>query len=378
MSSSLSWARWFAAAALLMALWTMGSLRAQNANPSPDQTISPGTADRAWDDLLRNLPDSKTPADWQSRPPAPEQVAAFETLNGVKAGKAADRARAFQKAFPSDPRVQQARQLEYQLLNLAVQLGNSARNAELTALETARLKDPDLSEDERFELRMRQAMRPFIRLPDQNKEAALGDLEKSVRGLQAEFPKRQEVYEILSLLAQALLENNHADRSRALALEIVAGATGETRTNAQGLLRRLDRLGQPLQLKCTTIDGKPLDLEQFRGKVVLLDFWATWCAPCRTQLPELKAAYEKFHAQGFQIVGISLDDNKPAVEKFVRQEAVAWPQVCDGRGWQSAVARQFDINAIPALWLIDRSGKLRDLSAREGLAQRVESLLAEK
>jgi thiol-disulfide isomerase/thioredoxin len=354
------------------------TLPAQGVTNAPPAGTGATAADRAWEELVQSLPDAQPPAEWQTTEPSREQVAQFEKHNGEKAGLAADKARAFYTQYPNHAKAAQARQLEYQLLNVAVQLGNTARKPGLLAVEEARLKDPATSEDERFEVRLRQAMRPFMRLPEGDKTAALAELEKTTRALQKEFPTRPEVFEVLLLLAQANLEDNHPEKSRALAKEVAEGATGEARTSAEGLLHRLDRLGQPLKLKFRTPEGDDFDLEKLRGKVVLVDFWATWCAPCRAALPEVKAAYKKYRAKGFEIVGISFDQNKETLQKFVADQNMTWPQYFDGRGWENKWGREFEITAIPAMWLVDKKGTLRELNARENLTAKVEKLLGEK
>lgn len=138
------------------------------------------------------------------------------------------------------------------------------------------------------------------------------------------------------------------------------------------------QIGKPLNLKFTSVDGKPVDLASMKGKVVLIDFWATWCGPCIRELPSVKATYEKLHPKGFEIVGISLDQNKNALTSFVQKNKMPWPQHFDGKGWNNQFATQFGIQSIPAMWLVDKKGNLRDVSARAGLEGKVEKLLAEK
>ena len=351
---------------------------AQTATNAPVRTADSAAADKAWDALLGVLPSTEPPAEWQKRAPTPEQIAAFEQRTAELAGQSADRARAFYTNFPTHAQAPQARQLEYQLLNLSVQLGNKDRRLALATLEDARLKDPNSTEDERFEVRMRQTMRPFNRLPPGDKADALAGLEKATRALQTEFPSRPEVFDVLLLVAQSYLENNNLEKFRGVAREVAEGGTGDARRNAQALLRRVDRIGQPVKLKFVTTEGDDFDLQKLRGKVVLLDFWATWCAPCRAGLPELKSVYKKYRSKGLEIVGVSLDQDREVFQKFVANQNMTWPQCFDGRGWENKVGREFEITSIPALWLIDRNGNLRELNAREGLAEKVEKLLAEK
>jgi thiol-disulfide isomerase/thioredoxin len=121
-----------------------------------------------------------------------------------------------------------------------------------------------------------------------------------------------------------------------------------------------------------------VDLAQLRGKVVLVDFWATWCGPCIRELPNVKEAYRRYHERGFEVIGISLDHAKAreAVLKFVKVAELPWPQYYDGKGWANKWASAFAINSIPAAWLIDQNGRVVDKNARgEQLESEVKRML---
>lgn len=134
---------------------------------------------------------------------------------------------------------------------------------------------------------------------------------------------------------------------------------------------------KPLELKFTAVDGSEVDLAKLRGKVVLVDFWATWCGPCVAELPNVLKAYEALHKKGFEIVGISLDQDKAALESFVQERGMKWPQYFDGKGWQNEIASRYGIQSIPAMWLVNKKGMVVSTNARGGLEEKVAELLAE-
>ena len=108
----------------------------------------------------------------------------------------------------------------------------------------------------------------------------------------------------------------------------------------------------------TTIDSKTASLSSFKGKYVLLDFWASWCGPCREENPNVVKAYQQFKNKNFTILSFSLDDSKDAWQRAVARDSLTWTQVSDLKGWQSPIAAQYGIQAIPSNVLIDPDGKI--------------------
>jgi thiol-disulfide isomerase/thioredoxin len=106
----------------------------------------------------------------------------------------------------------------------------------------------------------------------------------------------------------------------------------------------------------TDIAGQPLSVAAHRGRVTMIDFWATWCAPCRAEMPNVIATYDRYYAQGFDIIGVSLDDDQNAVMQFTQAQGMAWSQYFDGKGWDNKLATKYGVHSIPMDYLLDRHG----------------------
>jgi peroxiredoxin len=130
-----------------------------------------------------------------------------------------------------------------------------------------------------------------------------------------------------------------------------------------------------------TLEGRDVKLADFRGKYVLLDFWATWCGPCVAELPNVKQAYDSYHDKGFEIVGLSCDANDEVLNNFTKDKGMPWVQLreatqTEADNWHP-LAKKFHVDGIPAMFLIDRNGILRYVDAREDLSKKIGLLVAE-
>lgn len=107
-----------------------------------------------------------------------------------------------------------------------------------------------------------------------------------------------------------------------------------------------------------TPDGKDVSLKSLQGQYVLIDFWASWCGPCRKENPAVVAAYNQFKDKGFTVLGVSLDEDGDAWKKAIEKDKLTWTQVSDLQGWTSSVAQLYNVQSIPANFLIDKTGKI--------------------
>lgn len=130
------------------------------------------------------------------------------------------------------------------------------------------------------------------------------------------------------------------------------------------------------EISLPDVNDSPISLSSFKGKVVLIDFWASWCGPCRASIPSVIKLYDKYKAKGFEVFGVSIDSKKKDWIKAIAQDKITYPQVNDKAGWYSKTADKYGVNAIPNTFLLDKTGKIVAIDLEgEQLENKVKALL---
>ena len=178
-------------------------------------------------------------------------------------------------------------------------------------------------------------------------------------------PDKQPARATYQLLCD-LLENDPREEMQSLCL------------NLQASIRRLDLLGNKFDLSATSLDGKEIRIDDYAGKFVIVDFFASWCEPCLTDAPHLKAQFAKYHAKGLAMIGISLDTDAQALDKYLQQAEFPWPIIHDNAADPlQRLQMKFGVSHLPTVLLINKEGIVVSLEARGAELDRLMELLFE-
>jgi len=273
----------------------------------------------------------------------------------------------------ADPLYAEAAQMKLESLMMLGRLGDEAAAAEMSAYAKSLVASP-------VPALAKEAQRLAI-VADAQQLFAAGsaaggdDIVKRTAAMLAADPDDPKTAGLAMQLAQAFEQMPDGDAIAASAYAAFGplfAKSGNERIKQMGAsfagtLRRLSLPGKPMQITGTLLDGQPFDQKTLAGKVVLVDFWATWCGPCIAEIPNVMEQYEKYHDKGFEVVGISLDEDREALATFVSEKKVPWPilyEKPEGEGWQHPLATYYGISGIPTVILIGRDGNVITLNAR--------------
>jgi thiol-disulfide isomerase/thioredoxin len=198
----------------------------------------------------------------------------------------------------------------------------------------------------------------------------VADVREHVRTTKADEATMALAYRTAQAAENAGLLKEAADAYVDFAAAFAAADDPELAAKAEqfaGAARLLSLVGNPIDVRGKLLAGGTVDWAKYRGKVVLVDFWATWCGPCIAELPNLREIHSKYHERGFEIVSVSLDDDKARLASFVEREGLDWPvlfsEEAGQTGWDHPLARFYGITAVPRAILVDRDGKVVSIAA---------------
>lgn len=253
-------------------------------------------------------------------------------------------------------------------------LGSPEAREQLQALLNQAANDPEpeiqqFAKSALFDLKIGS----WSRLSETEREAVLDEIRAGTSG---DNPDPSSVLALMKL-ADSVAETPDAARI-ATVIDKVVQDLGQVDNpeiakrlpRLEGLVRRLNLPGNKMEIEGTLLSGEPVDWEAYRGKVVLVDYWATWCGPCIAELPNVLKAYEAYHGKGFDVLGISLDNSKDseAVENFLQAKNVPWQTLFsadpENDGWNHPMAQRYAINGIPRAILVDQDGRAVSMNLR--------------
>ena len=200
----------------------------------------------------------------------------------------------------------------------------------------------------------------FAKIQDQ----WLGELADFVEA----YPKAEDSADAMLQIALAREFSGKDDEAKQWYSRITKDfATSDLAKKAAGAVRRLDSVGKTIQLSGRTVEGRSLNTSSYKGRVLLIHYWATWCEPCKKELTTLKNMQAKYSKRGFSLVGVSLDNDKKSLSGYLRSARLSWPQLYEDGGLDSRLANELGILTLPAMMLVDKQGKVisRSMHAAE-------------
>jgi thiol-disulfide isomerase/thioredoxin len=291
---------------------------------------------------------------------------------------------ALAKMEKDHPKTKELHEARLHGLMANVQLGRLSRDAKMGAKAMA-LAEKIVASDAPATLKLNAdaykvllELRPIGKAPTTQ---PAGNQEKIVFAFAERYTKTDMAIDAL-MIARSLAQMFEMDSlAKKLEDKVIAehpkhAVAGQIRTQ-----RERSMIGKPFEAALTMLDGKKLNLPgDLKGKVFVVDFWATWCGPCVQEVPHMKRLYAKYKPKGVEFVGISLDraGDKARLQKFVKTRAMGWIHTYSGKGWNDPTARKHGVRGIPSIWVVGRDGKVVSDNARGQLEKMLDKALAPK
>lgn len=222
-----------------------------------------------------------------------------------------------------------------------------------------------------FQLRATERINRWQHLPEEKKHALLAQAEETL----VRDPALPQHASLLTYLADVLGDKPVRPQVLQLVEEVLPhlkagkGRKLEEKVEAlESVVRRLELPGKPLEMEGKLVSGDKIDWQKYRGKVVLIDYWATWCGLCHAELPNIRRMHQQYKEQGFEVIGISLDEDPAKVRQFMESQGIPWPTLVghkpETQGWNHPMVDKYGIHDLPRAILVDREGKVVHMNAR--------------
>jgi thiol-disulfide isomerase/thioredoxin len=211
--------------------------------------------------------------------------------------------------------------------------------------------------------------------------AAQAKVADQIEAMDKAHPDSNELTQYTYLFSQNAATPELHDRLAGLITNMKGSAATEIQQMNAAAAKLTSLENKPLVVSGTQVTGAPFSTSGWKGKVILVDFWATWCGPCREELPRVKKIYGDYHAKGLEVLGVSNDYSASTLTDFTVQNEMPWPELLDldaasQHNW-NPITLGYGIYGIPTMFLIDKNGVLRTTNARENMETLVPQLLAE-
>jgi len=363
-------------AALMLAVLLAASAAARQ----PGATLAPGSEAAAGGELTVPPVPEGTPEQLieyvqklkqaGARPKSREEAMAYFGKVAKAGLEASDKALAQLK--PADPLYEPAAKAKLESLAMLGRLGDAEASKAMTAFagDLVNGPSPKLAKEAGMMLLMVEAQGVL-----QGNAAGAPALIQKIGGMLAQDPDDPQTVQLAMQLAGAFEHMPGGEEAARVAYStfgplMLKSSNEQIRGLAakfEGVLRRLNLPGNEMEISGTLLNGSPFDPKSVAGKVVLVDFWATWCGPCIAEIPNVLEQYEKYHDKGFEVIGVSLDDDAEALKAFVDEKKLPWPVLYEkpgGAGWQHPLATKYGVSGIPTVILVGRDGKVVSLDVR--------------